>query len=336
MRNPIRDLHLTPADLTFVGAGLHRPECVVPMADGTVYCSDKDGIMRIDPGGGQTLIRRHYPDLEARDPERAARLVEASETNGFWPAPDGRGFLVANIGGGCVERIGPGGATEILCDSIDGAPLGAVNYVTADARGRIWFTVSTRVTPWHRTLNAPRDDGIVGVIDERGARIVADGVRFCNECRLDANEEFLYLAETFGRRILRFRVGADASLTQREVYGPSRLSGFPDGICLDAHANLWIAIIVMERVVAITPQGDEITVLDLAADRPEPGPRFMAQWERGEATLEDLVGTASPAAPLVASVNFGRRDPARAYLGSLLGTRLATFTVAGVSRGQTP
>ena len=42
----------------------------------------------------------------------------------------------------------------------------------------------------------PRPDGYIVLLDGKGARIVGDGIYFTNEIRLDAKEEFLYVAET--------------------------------------------------------------------------------------------------------------------------------------------
>ena len=72
-------------------------------------------------------------------------------------------------------------------------------------------------------------DGYIALGDEKGLRIVADGFKFTNEIRLDAKEEYLYIVETCGQCISRMRVQPDGSLTDREVYGPSKLGkyGFP-------------------------------------------------------------------------------------------------------------
>jgi hypothetical protein len=42
----------------------------------------------------------------------------------------------------------------------------------------------------------PRPDGYIVLLDEKGARIIGDGIYFTNEIRLDAKEEFLSVAET--------------------------------------------------------------------------------------------------------------------------------------------
>jgi hypothetical protein len=41
------------------------------------------------------------------------------------------------------------------------------------------------------------------------------------EARLDAEERYLYVAETMQARILRFPVRSDGSLGDREVFGPT-------------------------------------------------------------------------------------------------------------------
>ena len=42
---------------------------------------------------------------------------------------------------------------------------------------------------------------------------------FTNEIRLDAREEYMYIAETTGQCISRMKVGQDGSLSGREVFG---------------------------------------------------------------------------------------------------------------------
>ena len=64
-------------------------------------------------------------------------------------------------------------------------------------------------------------DGYIVLIDETGARIVADGLCGTNELRFDADETWLYVAETTARHVTRFRVDGDR-LTDREIYGPEQ------------------------------------------------------------------------------------------------------------------
>jgi sugar lactone lactonase YvrE len=88
--------------------------------------------------------------------------------------------------------------------------MGKVNFVLRDSKDRIWITVSTRVNPWDRAVNAALADGYIALLDDTGLRIVADDFAFTNEIRLDANEEWLYVAETTGKRVSRLRVSLAA------------------------------------------------------------------------------------------------------------------------------
>ena len=171
-------------------------------------------------------------------------------------------IVIANFGTDAIELMTRDGRSRTLYDSIDGQPLGKTNFVLTDSRGRIWFTVTTRLSPWTRSINEKTADGYVGLIDEHGIRIVADGFVGTNEIRFDADEEWLYVVESNARRISRLRAHRDGSLSGREVYGPSDLGGIPDGFAFDAHGNLWTTLIMAERLIALTPEGDVLTLLD--------------------------------------------------------------------------
>ena len=148
-------------------------------------------------------------------------------------------------------------------------------------------------------------DGYVALADEKGLRIVADGFRFTNEIRLDAKEEFLYIVETCGQCISRMRVLPDGSLTNREIYGPTKLGrfGFPDGIAFDAYGNLWGTLVMVDQVFAITPDGDFHVILD---DTNEEAAQALEQaFREDRATPDDMLAAGGTVAPWFASVTFG-------------------------------
>ena len=135
-----------------------------------------------------------------------------------------------------------------------------------DTRDRVWLTVSTRVNPWTRALADRVRDGYVAVVEDGRIRVVADGFHFTNEIRLDAREQWLYIVETTGPRITRMRLDesrpGEVRLVDREIFGPAHLGGLPDGIAFDAHGNLWATLIMVDRLIALTPQGDMRLLLD--------------------------------------------------------------------------
>ncbi|MDP7169597.1 MAG: SDR family NAD(P)-dependent oxidoreductase, partial [Nitrospinota bacterium] len=47
---------------------------------------------------------------------------------------------------------------------------------------------------------------VVQAFAAEGARVVADNLHFTNECKLDAREEYLYVVQTCGRNVVRYRI----------------------------------------------------------------------------------------------------------------------------------
>lgn len=79
------------------------------------------------------------------------------------------------------------GETRVIMDSLGGREIGKVNFVLRDRKDRMWVTVSTMVNPWSDAINSTLADGKVILVDEREPRVVADGFRFTNEIRFDAD-----------------------------------------------------------------------------------------------------------------------------------------------------
>ncbi|MGI4855580.1 MAG: SMP-30/gluconolactonase/LRE family protein [Janthinobacterium lividum] len=345
--NPLHDWRVERGDIRNVGHDLARPECILAEPDGTLWTADaRGGVMRIDPDGAQTLIAQQAPggDAAATASATAATPVAARAPSSSSAErlvlgdtlPNGLAFdregniVIANFGTDAIELMTRDGRSRTLHDRIDGMPLGKTNFVLTDSRGRIWFTVTTRQMPWTRSINEKTADGYVGLIDEKGIRIVADGFVGTNEIRLDADEAWLYVVETNARRISRLQVGENGILSHREIYGPADLGGFPDGFAFDAHGNLWITLILTERLIALTPQGDVLTLLD--DGNPEALARYEQHYAAGTTTPELMGACRGTLAPMMASLTFGGPDLRTVYLGSLAGTTLPSFRspVAGL------
>ena len=330
MKNPLIGFQVDPEDLRFIGEGLERPECILAERDGTLWSADgRGGIVKIAPDGTQELILQDEANT-ASDYESRLIQAEGSLPNGL--AFDENGdFLIANWGTEQLERMSRDGSkTEVLLDNIDGKRLGKTNFVTRDTKGRLWLTITTQVQPWTDHVKTMSRDGYIVLIDEKGARIVADNLCGTNELRFDPKEEWLYVAETSARHITRFRVDGDM-LVDREIYGPSDLGGFNDGIAFDAYGNLWTTLIMADRLVAITPEGDLLTILDLGGD-PEPVKALDAAWANRTLTPEIMAAAKGELCPWMASLTFGGADLKTVYLGSLQGNRIPYFQspVAGL------
>jgi gluconolactonase len=323
--NPLEGWQVDRTAIRTIGHDLQRPECILAEHDGTLWAADaRGGVMRIAPDGSQQLVTPHVE----RSPTDAAsfedRYVQAqgSLPNGLAFAENGD-FLIANWGTDTVEIMTRDGRVRTLYTEIDGQPLGKANYVLRDSKNRIWLSVTTREHPWTNQLNTKTPDGYVALIDEKGIRIVAEGFCGTNEVRLDQKEEWLYVVESTGWRISRLRVKPDGSLTDRQIYGPSQLDGFPDGCAFDAFGNLWVTLIFTDQLVAITPDGEVLPLLD--DSNPATKARLFEHFKAGTLTPEILGTTHGTTAPWMASLTFGGPDLHTVYLGSLRGTTIPYF-----------
>jgi sugar lactone lactonase YvrE len=328
--NPLAGWTVDRAVIRTVGQDLQRPECILAERDGTLWSADaRGGIMRIAPDGTQQLIAQlGHQGVDRNDPT-SLYLGGKTLPNGIALNRDGD-FVIANFGTDAIELMRRDGRSRTLYTELDGRPLGKTNFVLCDSRNRLWFTVTTRLTPWTRSINEKVADGYVGLIDEKGIRVVAEGFVGTNEIRLDATEQFLYVVESNARRISRLRVRDDGTLYARETFGPSDLKGTPDGFAFDAFGNLWVTIVQTDRLIALTPQGEVLTLLDDCD--PAQARIYDAHFYAGTMSPEVMAATQGTIAPWMASVTFGGADLRTVYLGSLRGTTIPYFRapVAGL------
>ena len=255
-------------DCTRFGVGAARPEDVVVGADGEVWLSDqRSACARVLDDG--TL-------------ERVGRAGGAP--NGINMDRDGR-IVIANFGGpedgwGPLQRLDPAtGDVEVVCGEIGGRRLFGANYPVIDGRGRIWCSHST-FGPLDRAFDGLDDGSIFRVDPDGSVHVVAEGIAFTNGLALDADERHLYACETTGCDVLRYAINEDGTLGAPERYGPklgysnaevqhlrpltleqrSQL-GLTDGCGFDQAGNLWVTLVLANKVVAITPDGDVFTVI---------------------------------------------------------------------------
>ena len=324
-KNPIIGFQVDPAQIRYIGNDLQRPECILAEPNGTLWAADaRGGVARISPDGAQEIITQSFDATFRQASDDASRFTEGTLPNGLAFAENGD-ILISNFGTDVLEVMGRDGETMLLYDTIDGEPIGKVNFVLRDSKNRVWLTISTRIKNWMKAISPSISDGYIALADEKGLRMVADGFSFTNEIRLDAKEEYLYIVETTGQRISRMKVGPDGSLSNREVFGPSKLGkfGFPDGIAFDAFGNLWGTLVMADQIFAITPEGDFHVVLDDTNE--EAGMALEQAFVEDRVTPDDMLAAGGTIAPWFASVTFGGPDLRTAYIGSLRGTRIPYF-----------
>lgn len=269
-------------------------------AQGDVFVSDaRGGVLRIRPDGSQALIKGD----------------RAVNTNGFAILPD-RSFLLAHLDDheGGVFRLTWDGKLSVFLDD-----LPPTNFVHVHGE-RTYVTVSTRLVPRNLARKPGYADGFIVCVDGRGARVVAEGLGFTNECKVDPSGRWLYVNETFGKRLSRFRLAADGDLGDRETCATFGPGVFPDGLDFDAAGGVWITSVYSNRLLRVFPDGRQELVLE------DNDPRFVDAMEHAFARGE-LVQTVNPQVPAamirnLSSSAFGGADLRTLYLGCLQDSRI--------------
>ena len=250
-----------------VGVGVKRPEDVVVGRDGTVWMSDQ----------------RSACARVLRDGTLQRVGMAGGAPNGINMDREGR-IVIANFGGpddgyGPLQRLDPAtGAVETVCGALNGRKLFGSNYPLVDSRGRIWCSHST----WGPVDRAFADlrDGLVYGVDPDGTPLYWRKVsllrRHCARLRRtqsvrmrnhrlrraaisDPSGRYARGADTLWSEAgARHRGGAASAPAECVPTGPV---GVTDGCGFDQEGNLWVTLVMANKIVAITPSGDVVTVL---------------------------------------------------------------------------
>ncbi len=301
--------------LTSLGHDLERPECVLCTARGDVYVADwRGGVTRIEPNGCQTLFAGPAPGNRPLKPNGIALRADGS-------------FLVAdlNLDTGGIFELRRDGQVRPLLEQVEGTPLPPTNFVLEDSSGRTWVTVSTRRVPRILGCRADCDDGFIVLIDRRGARIVADGLGYTNEVAIDRSGRWLYVNETFARRLSRFSLHESSDLGARETVTEFGHGTFPDGVALDTAGCAWITSIVSNRVIRVSPDGAQQVVLEDCDD--DHLSWVEAAFAANALERQHLDRVRSRRLKNISSLAFCGPDLKTAVLGCLQGQTLEVFAV---------
>lgn len=300
-------------DLRWRGRGLVRPECVLTTAAGDLYASDaRGGVSHIQPDDSQQIYHGRLPGSRILHP------------NGIALRRDGS-FLIAHLGeneGGVYELRRDGTLQPFLVEA-DGVELPPTNFVHEDRHGRIWATVSTKKRPRSLAFRADVADGFIVLKDRAGSRIVADNLGFTNEAVVSPDGNWLYVNETFARRLSRFPIRADGQLGKRETvtqFGPGT---FPDGLAFDVEGGVWITSIVSNRIIRVGRDGSSQIVLE------DSDPAHVAwceeAYQKGELGRIHVDRCGGRFLKNISSIAFGGSDLRTVYLGCLQGDAIAHF-----------
>ncbi|MEU0475971.1 SMP-30/gluconolactonase/LRE family protein [Streptomyces olivaceus] len=212
----------------------------VDILDGTLTAIDP-----AEPGDGETLLRLDVP---------LGAVAPLAGRPGHWLAAAGTGAVVLAPDGSRTWLARPGTADPVPSRVNDGC---------CDPAGRFWFGTmpyggETGLGRLHRVDH----DGSVTT--------VVDGLTIPNGPAFTADGTVMYLADSAGGRIDRFRVRPeDGRLLDRAThitFAPG--TGSPDGMTVDDDGHLWVAVWGAGAVHRYAPDGTLTAVLPLPATQP--------------------------------------------------------------------
>ncbi|WP_178362391.1 SMP-30/gluconolactonase/LRE family protein [Mycolicibacterium hippocampi] len=165
--------------------------------------------------------------------------------------PDGTLLIVS------TERrqvLGYDGETVALVADLSGLTSAPLGDMVVDRHGCAYVGSQARSGGVIVRIDPDRD------VDRR-ATVVAGDLDFPNGMVITPDGRTLIVAESTGRRLTAFTIATDGSLSNRTVFA-DRLSGPPDGICLDDGGGVWAAMTLAHRFERIVHDGGVGTVTD--------------------------------------------------------------------------
>ncbi|WP_123534551.1 SMP-30/gluconolactonase/LRE family protein [Halosimplex salinum] len=192
-------------------------------------------------------------DLYRYDPaaESHERVLDAAGAIGGFTIQES-GDLLLFCDEGRVQPWSPeSGLGDPLVESIDGEEDSRFNDVIADPEGRVYCGTM------------PSPDGEPGALyrlDTDGSlTTVVEDAHLSNGLGFAPDGDHLYFTETEAGRISRYRYDrATGELADRETFlDTGDVSGYPDGMTVDAEGHVWSAFWDGGRVARYGPDGTE-------------------------------------------------------------------------------
>lgn len=194
------------------------------------------------------------------------KVVEVSQQpSGLGWLPDDSLLVVSMVDHRVLRRY-PDGRMETYADLSDLA-TGHVNDLVVANDGNVW------VGNFGFDLMAGDDlkpAKLVRIDPQGQVSVAAEDLYFPNGMVITLDQKTLVVGETFGNRMTAFTIADNGELIDRRdwaEFGPrpqpgpradmlSQLSVGPDGCCLDAEGQIWIADAFNQRCIRVTEGGD--------------------------------------------------------------------------------
>jgi gluconolactonase len=194
-----------------------------------------------------------------------ATWTETGSPNGHKILADGT-HLVCDASHHAVLHLSADGKMlKPASEECDGVKLNGPNDLTLDApHGGFYFS-----DPGDSSKDKPT--GNIHYVDRDGKTHLLDkGLAYPNGIVLSGDGKKLYLAESQQNRVHVYDVTAPGKVANRKVFaelpakkeGTPQIDNQPDGMCLDAAGNLYVAHYGMKQVQVLDPNGQLIRRYD--------------------------------------------------------------------------
>lgn len=217
--------------------------------DGRLWFSDfyDQAVKSMDPAGQVTVEHRidDQPSGLGWLPDGRLLLVSMRELKVLRQDPDG--FAV---------HADLSGLARHMCNDmvVDGAGRAWVGNFGFDLDAELEARGPEAVLAEHPSTNLVR-------VDPNGSvHLAAAGMSFPNGTVITPDGRTLIVAETLGLRLTAFDIADDGGLSNRRVWGQVGMVA-PDGICLDADGNVWVANALAPECVHFAPGGEVLQVV---------------------------------------------------------------------------
>ncbi len=237
---------------------------------------------------------------------------------------DGR-LLVCDAHRGLLRVDTRNGAVEAVVGDVDGRPMRFCNNAAIAADGTVWFSDSSTefgVDHWKSDFIQNTRTGRLLRLDTDGTvTVVLDGLAFANGVALSRAEDFVAVAETGARTVVRRWLTGPKAGTRDLLCRD--LPGYPDNISRGSDGLIWVSIASPRDPLVERLQTGPLVLRRLATRLPEklqPAPkrtvRVQAYDDDGRLIHDVDVDLESQKTPyhMVTGV---REHEGRVWLGSL-------------------
>ena len=173
--------------------------------------------------------------------------------NGHKIMPDGTHIVAAKNSVVQLDRNGK--LLKVIAKEFNGKPLQYPNDITIDPQGGFYFTDSGDSNP-------QLSNGAVYYVNSTGKiNSVVTGIAFANGIVLSSDRKHLFVSESHRNRVLVYdvrsqgKVGPQKVVANLPVKQGEQIDNQPDGMCLDATGNLYVAHYGMRQVEVISSKG---------------------------------------------------------------------------------